>query len=275
MSPRRNGNSVSAREQSLLLRCWRLLQDRGEFRRQPRFHGQPPPNRPIAIFGRGQQRHPVVVEIADVLVGEVVDRLLQVALHPGRLRLSHRGEQSVLDQLSRRRVRGPVPELPETLDGLHPHRRHRVGDAFRQRRRRIPDDWRSPQNVARTRASRPIASGRPWIRARRSVRLTRSPDAGCTTGARSMRRSAAPSCWDRPAAGAAPRPARPTVPALLPRLAGSARQAMPRPVVSARACRPSLDPRCHRAAEALPPDRMTAVRALPTPTPSHVEPAGK
>ena len=63
-------------QQPLLLRCRRLLQDRGEFRRQPRFHGQPSPNRPIAILGRGQQRHPVVVEIADVLVGEVVDRVL-------------------------------------------------------------------------------------------------------------------------------------------------------------------------------------------------------
>ena len=86
--------------------------------------GSPIFNRQAAAYGAGaiflmrQQRNPVVVEVADVLVGEVVDGVLQVAFHPGMLRLCHQREKRVLNIAFRRRVRRPEPELPQSLDAI-------------------------------------------------------------------------------------------------------------------------------------------------------------
>ena len=75
-----------------------VLQHVGEFHGESRFHRQAASDGALAILRAAQQRHPIVVEVADIFVGQVVDAVAQIALHPGMLRLAEGRQQRVFDQ---------------------------------------------------------------------------------------------------------------------------------------------------------------------------------
>src|SRR5262245_52854572 len=103
-------------EQRLALQVRSVLEHAREFGRQAILHGKAAANDPGAIFWRGEQRYPVVVEVADVLVGDVVDALTQVAIHPRMLWALHRTEKRVFDPAARGGVGRPEPVLPKAFD---------------------------------------------------------------------------------------------------------------------------------------------------------------
>ena len=105
-------------EQLLLLRVGTMLQHGGEFDGELRFDGEAALNGAVAVFGLAQEGDPVVVEVADILVGQVVDGGAQIGFDPGVLRLRECGEQGVFDLAAHGDAGVPEPRLPEAADGL-------------------------------------------------------------------------------------------------------------------------------------------------------------
>ncbi len=91
----------------------------------------------LAASSVGQRRDPVLVQIADVLIADDVERLDQVAAHPGVRRLGRARRSGGPRSGSAERASAlPVPPPPESLDRLHlrrPGRDRRAGPAAHRR----------------------------------------------------------------------------------------------------------------------------------------------
>src|SRR5690242_17876872 len=72
-------------EQFLLLFGRAAIQELRKLVSELRFDPQPPTNRPLTIRLLREQRDPVVVQVANVFVGEIVYRVMQILAHPGML----------------------------------------------------------------------------------------------------------------------------------------------------------------------------------------------
>ena len=88
---------AQAGQQPLDLLPFARFQDFGEFRCQPVLNGKAAANGAFPVRRRGQSGDPVIVEITDIFVGKIVNRLLQVTLNPWVLGLGHGGQNCVFD----------------------------------------------------------------------------------------------------------------------------------------------------------------------------------
>ncbi len=120
-------------QQHFSLRVRSGLENFRELARQPLLHREASLNGAGPILRTGQQGDPVVVKIADVFVGDVVDAFAQVPLHPGMLGRRHRLQERVFNPILGAHIRSPEPELPESLQRLHLDGRFIAKRAFRQR----------------------------------------------------------------------------------------------------------------------------------------------
>ena len=143
-----------------------MLQHRGEFDRQLRFHRQPPLNGAVAILRPAQQRDPVVVEIADIFVGQVVHGRAQIGSRSRDAAAARARPASCPRSCRALRVGVPEPRLPQAADRLHAGPRERDHWRGRQARRPVPCAAPARRNDGRRRAWRPSACAR-WERQRR------------------------------------------------------------------------------------------------------------
>ena len=204
MSPRRSGNSVERAQQLLLLRVrTRVSRTPANFAASCDSTARRPRMARSRSSGWPSSGDPVVVEVADVLVGEVVDGVAQIALDPGGAAAwPARRAGCPRSRLARLGVGVPEPELPEALDGLHadrrrPGRRPVVSSARDQISGCLRQSGEMVREDARGAPARAVVGG--GQRGQR-VRAAASPDGGCRSGAAPRRRCAARACWGRPAA---------------------------------------------------------------------------
>ena len=100
-----------------------ILKNRRKLVGQTRLNSKPAFNDACSIRLTTQQRDPIVVEIADVFIRNVVNALLQIALDPGMLRLLDLFQKDVFDAPARTTVAIPKPHLPQPLQRLDANRR--------------------------------------------------------------------------------------------------------------------------------------------------------
>ena len=110
--------------------CRKNLRESG---RKPAFNGQTALNSLLPVFRAGQQRHPVVVKIANVLVGQVIDGSAEIRFHPGVLFLAKPRQNGLFNSAPHCNVCVPEPGLPERTNTLHANRERRIRCQLRER----------------------------------------------------------------------------------------------------------------------------------------------